>query len=345
MAIALSSSPFAHGPNNVATVMLQVVYALIPAVAVHVWLFGPGILFNIVIASAVALASEAAVLAARARPVAPALTDGSALLTALLLAVAMPPLSPWWLVAVGSGFAIVFGKQLFGGLGFNPFNPAMLGYATLLISFPLEMTTWLAPLSLRSGELGLGAMLSYVFSGSLPAGLSLDTITGATPLDAVKTQLAIGRTLEEITGNPLFGRFAGSGREIVNGMYLVGGLWLIWKRVISWHVPGAMLATLFVLAALYHGFNPDHYAGPLFHLFAGGAMLGAFFIATDPISGATSTRGRIVFGIGVGAVAFVIRTWGGYPEGIAFAVLLMNMAAPTIDYYTQPRVYGHARGE
>jgi electron transport complex protein RnfD len=344
MANPVISSPHLHGPANVSNVMLRVVYALLPAVAGCVWLFGWGVLVNLLVAIAVALASEAAVLALRRRPILITLRDGSALVTALLLAIALPPLAPWWLVAVGSFFAIVFAKQLYGGLGFNPFNPAMAGYVLLLVSFPQEMTSWAAPAGLRSADLGLVQVLLHSLTGTLPADIHMDALTSATVLDTLKVQLGMAHTVSEIRGGPIFGYFGGKGWEIINGLILLGGLWLLWRRVITWHVPVAVLGSLALIATLFHLINPELYAGPLFHLASGGAMLGAFFIATDPVSGATSARGQLVFGIGMGLLIFVIRTWGGFPDGVAFAVLLMNMAAPAIDYYTQPRVYGHNRG-
>jgi electron transport complex protein RnfD len=169
---------------------------------------------------------------------------------------------------------------------------------------------------------------------------AIDSLSGATPLDSLKTQLGMGVALPQIITAPLFGQFGGRGWELINGMILLGGLWLLFKRVISWHVPVAMLGSLFAIAGLFHLLHPAAYANPLFHLFAGGAMLGAFFIATDPVSGATSNRGRLLFGAGAGVLVFIIRSWGGYPDGVAFSVLLMNMVAPTIDYYTRPRVFG-----
>ncbi|WP_303900943.1 electron transport complex subunit RsxD [Thiohalomonas denitrificans] len=344
MAEINSSSPYAHNPQNVTGVMLAVVYALIPATLAYVWLFGPGVLLNIGIAAVFALSAEATILAWRGAPVRPALSDGSALVTALLLGLALPPLSPWWLTTVGILFAIIIAKQLYGGLGFNPFNPAMVGYVALLISFPVEMTTWLAPESLRSGELGFGAMLSYVFTGNLPVGLTLDSITAATPLDEMKTQLSLGQTVNEIrSASPLFAQFGGTGWQVINGLFLLGGLWLLARRVITWHAPVGLLGMLFLLAGFFHFFDAGQYPGPVFHIASGGVLLGAFFIATDPTSGATSNKGRLVFGAGAGALIYLIRTFGGFPDAVAFSVLLMNMAAPTIDYYTQPRVYGHIR--
>jgi electron transport complex protein RnfD len=329
------SSPHLHGPAALNKVMLQVCLALLPALAVHGWLFGWGILFNVVVAVTVALASEALVLKLRQRPIVPTLLDGSAVVTALLLAIALPALAPWWLTAVGVAFAIIFAKQLYGGLGFNPFNPAMVGYVVLLISFPREMTAWLPPAELRETGLTLSMTASAVFGGG-----AIDSLSGATPLDALKTQLGMGVAMEQIMASSLFGQLGGRGWEVVNGMILLGGLWLLFKRVITWHVPVAMLGSLFAIATVFHLLHPEAYVTPLFHLFGGGAMLGAFFIATDPVSCATSNRGRLLFGVGVGVLTYIIRSWGGFPDGVAFAVLLMNMVAPTIDYYTRPRVFG-----
>lgn len=341
MPATLLSSPHVHGPANVSRVMLNVIYALLPAVLAFIWLFGWGVLINILLALVVALLSESLVLLARQRPVADSLLDGSAAVTAILLGMALPPLAPWWLVAIGSAFAIVFAKQLYGGLGFNPFNPAMAGYVLLLVSFPLEMTTWAAPVGVRGDDLGLIQALFYSLSEQLPEGLTLDSLSSATPLDSMKVQIGLARNVSEIAGGPIFGLLGGKGWEVTNSLLLLGGAWLLWKRIITWHVPVAMLGTLALLATVFHLINPSHYAGPLFHLFSGASMLGAFFIATDPVSGATSPRGQLVFGIGAGLLVYIIRVWGGFPDGVAFAVLLMNMAAPTIDYYTQPRVFGH----
>jgi electron transport complex protein RnfD len=186
--------------------------------------------------------------------------------------------------------------------------------------------------------------LALVFTGQLPTGLSLDAITMATPMDTIKTRLGLGETLTEISGGPLFGSFAGAGWEWINTWFLLGGLWLLQQRVIQWQIPAGMLGGLFLIALVFHVFNPDSYSTPLFHLFSGAAMIGAFFIATDPVSASTTPRGRIYYAAGIGLLTYIIRTWGGYPDGVAFAVLLMNMAAPTIDYYTRPRVYGHDDG-
>ncbi len=279
-------------------------------------------------------------LALRGRPVVATVSDSSAVLTGVLLALALPPLAPAWLPVVGALFAIVVAKQLYGGLGYNPFNPAMVGYVVLLISFPREMTQWSAPNGLDITQLGFTETLAWSLNGVLPAAITLDAITLATPLDSVKTSLGLGQMLSEITATPKFGAFGGHGWEWINVAYLLGGLYLIYRRLIDWRIPVGMLSALFIIALVFHGSDTDAFPAPLFHLFSGAAMLGAFFIATDPVSASTTPRGRLLFGAGIGVIVYVIRTWGGYPDGVAFAVLLMNMAAPTLDHYTKPRVFG-----
>jgi len=262
--------------------------------------------------------------------------------TAVLLALALPPLAPWWVTVTGTAFAIVVAKQLYGGLGYNPFNPAMVGYVVLLISFPREMTVWPAADVVSGHYAGILESVRIVFTGQ-PVVASLDAFTGATPLDLMKTQLGLNQTVAEAWVSPVFGDFGGKGWEWLGNGFFIGGLWLLYKRVITWHIPVAVLGSLFLMALVFSAYDPGSYPSPLFHLFSGGAMLGAFFIATDPVSAATTPKGRLVYGAGIGILTYVIRTWGGYPDGIAFAVLLMNMATPTIDYYTQPRVLGQEK--
>jgi electron transport complex protein RnfD len=334
------SSPHLPVDNSVDVIMRRVLLALLPGIAGMIWLFGWGVLVNILIAGTTALAAEAVMLGVRGRPVAATLRDGSALLTGVLLALALAPLAPWWIAVVGTLFAIVVAKQLYGGLGYNPFNPAMAGYVVLLVSFPLELTRWPTPGSAPE----LASTLAMIFTGAPPPGVSIDAITMATPMDTLRMQLGLGASLQELGKEPLFGFFAGFGWEWINLAFLAGGLWLLKTRVIQWQVPVAMLAGLAGMAGIFHLVNPAVYAAPLFHLFSGAAMMGAFFIATDPVTACTTPLGRIWFGLGVGVITWIIRTWGGYPEGIAFGVLLMNLAAPTIDYYTRPRVFGHDDG-
>ena len=336
MALPRITSPHATGNQRTQRVMLQVLLATVPAVLVLTWLFGIGTLVNLLWASLVALGCEAAILAMRKRPIAFYLKDGSALVTAVLLALALPPYAPWWLTLIAVGFAIIFGKQLYGGLGQNPFNPAMLGYVVVLISFPLPMTTWPA-----SHSVGMLAGIEHIWGlASLPDGWSQ-----ATALDSLKLNKSL--TVDELWAqNPAFGRFGGQGVEWVNLAFLLGGLYLLRQKLISWHAPAGMLAALALMSLLFwNGSGSDSNGSPLFHLLTGATMLGAFFIVTDPVSGATSQLGRLIFGAGVGVLLYIIRTWGGYPDGMAFAVLLMNLAAPTIDYYSRPRTYGHRKAE
>jgi electron transport complex protein RnfD len=337
------SSPHLSPASDVSVVMRRVLYALGPGLVCAWWFFGWGVIFNILFASLAAVAAEALMLRLRHRPVGPQLSDNSALLTGVLLGLALPPLAPWWVAVIGGLFAIVVAKQLYGGLGHNPFNPAMIGYVVVLISFPREMTYW--PNAADSGmrALTLIESLDWSLLGNLPPDVSLDALTRATPMDSAKIELGLGNTLSEIRTEPLFGDFGGHGFEWINLWFLVGGLWLLYTRTIRWQIPVGMLASLFGISLIFFVSDPDSYLSPLFQLFSGATMLGAFFIATDPVSASTTPRGRIIYGAGIGIITYLIRTWGGYPEGIAFGVLLMNMAAPTIDYYTQPRAFGHQR--
>ncbi len=329
---------------GVGAVMARVLLALGLGIAAYVVYFGPAILVSLALASLTALACEAAMLRLRGYRIAPFLKDGSALVTAWLLALSMPPLAPWWLIVGGTAFAIVIAKHLYGGLGSNLFNPAMAGYALLLVSFPVQMTQWPAVHMLAAVHLGLGESLAYIFLGQLPPGVSLDAVTMATPLDLLKTQLKLGHTVHEVTQSPVYGQVGGRGSEILALAYLAGGLFLLQQRIITWQVPVAMLAALFATALWFHVYDPDRYVAPWFHLASGGAMLGAFFIATDPVTGPTTPRGKLIFGAAIGLLVYLIRTFGGYPDGVAFAVLIMNMAVPLIDTYTQPRVIGHGQG-
>lgn len=335
-------APTAH--KGVARVMRIVLYTLIPTVILHVLFFGPGLLVQILLGCATALAAEAFALRLRRKPLAPFLGDYSAIITAVLLALCLPPLAPWWLIVSGTAFAILLAKHLYGGLGSNPFNPAMVGYAVLLVSFPVQLLQWLPPQAgLSHAQLSLVDVLTTIFTGALPSHLTWDAITSPTPLNSLRTDLALGMTMSEAQANPIFGMFGGHGWQWINLATLAGGIALLGLRIIRWHIPAAMLGALAACASLMYVIDPGAYAGPIFHLTSGASMLGAFFIATDPVSAATSDRGRLVYGAGIGVVTYVIRTWGGYPEGVAFAVLLMNLSVPLIDRYTIPRIYGHVK--
>jgi electron transport complex protein RnfD len=333
-------SPYISKPDSVAQIMLKVLLALLPGIALYVWYFGPAILVSITLASLTALGTEALMLKLRNRPIMPFLKDNSALLTGWLLALSIPPLAPWWMIVVGTTFSIAIAKHLYGGLGNNLFNPAMVGYAVLIISFPMQMTQWVAPHGLGQIEPGFFDQLKYIFFNALPDNATLDAITMATPLDNLKTHLHLDQPIQQILDMPVYGQMAGHGSEMVAWGFLFGGLYLLAARIISWHIPVAYLGTLFVIAGIFYLFDPSHYATPLFHWFSGAAMLGAFFILTDPVSSPTTNTGRLIFAAGAALITYLIRVFGGFPDGVAFATLLMNICVPLIVLYTQPKVFG-----
>lgn len=337
---ATAAAPHIPAATSVAGVMQQVLLALLPGIAAHCWYFGPGILLQILLAVGFALGFEALVLKIRQRPVLAALGDYSAVVTAVLFALCLPPLVPWWIALIGMFFAIVIAKHLYGGLGHNVFNPAMVGYVVVLICFPQSMTQWLPAAAPGSWAMGLWESSSSIISGHLPAAMQWDAISQATPLDTLRTGVNSGQTVDEIRRSPIFGDFGGQGWEWIANWFALGGIWLLWRRIISWQVPVSMIGTVLLLGLLAYFADSGSNPVPLQHVFSGALVLGAFFIATDPVSGCTSNRGRLLFGAGVGILTLVIRRWGGYPDGVAFAVLLMNMAAPLIDRYTVPRFYG-----
>ncbi len=338
-----SSGGAPHMPPQVtvAGVMQQVIYALVPGIAAHLWFFGPGLIIQIILAVVFALGFEAIMLKMRKQDLRLYLGDYSVVVTAILFALCIPPLAPWWITFIGMLFAVVVAKHLYGGLGNNVFNPAMVAYVVVLISFPQEMTQWLPPREIAESVVKLMDSISIILTGQLPAPLAWDAITQATPLDTLKTGLGIGRTVHEIRQSPIFGDFGGLGWEWIANWYLAGGIYLLYRRIIPWQVPVALIGSVLLLSLPAYLMDPANNSFPLQHVFSGALILAAFFIATDPVSGCTSALGRFWFGAGVGIITLVIRRWGGYPDGIAFGVLLMNMAAPLIDRYTKPRVYGH----
>ncbi|MDC5807414.1 electron transport complex subunit RsxD [Vibrio europaeus] len=348
MAFFIASSPHAHSRRSTPDLMKWVALCALPGLVAQTYFFGWGTIIQLILAIVISLGLEALVMLARKRHPMSALRDNSALVTAWLLAIAIPPLSPWWIITIGLIFAIVIAKHLYGGIGQNLFNPAMVAYVVLLISFPVQMTSWISPNELQATAISSGDAFSLIFTGFNLEGLSLqqirtgiDGVTMATPLDAFKTALTTGNTASEALTQPQFGNLAGIGWEWVNLAYLIGGLILIKVRVINWHIPVSFLLSLTLISSLFMMLTPGTTASPLIHLLSGATMLGAFFIATDPVSASTTVKGRLVFGAFIGAMVFIIRSWGGFPDGVAFAVLLGNMCVPLIDYYTKPRTYGH----
>ncbi|QNI04756.1 RnfABCDGE type electron transport complex subunit D [Halomonas sp. SH5A2] len=308
-------------------IMRWVIIATLPGLATMTFFFGLGVVSNVVLATAFGLGLEALFLRLRQRNLR-SLNDASALLTGVLLGASLPPASPWWLIGIGMVAAIVVAKQLYGGLGQNPFNPAMVGYALLLVSFPTYMTLWPAPQSLWPDTLGSQIMGSISLE-------QIDALSGATPLDAFKHK-ADGLTASQFWANPPLPPGTLRAWQWIAAAWTAGGALLLAKRLISWHIPVAMLGSMTAAAALIYVFNPENAASPWLHLFTGATLFGAFFIATDPVSAATSQRGKLIYGAGIGLLVIVIRTWGGYPDAVAFAVLLMNLCVPLLDIYTVP---------
>ncbi|VAW77623.1 Electron transport complex protein RnfD [hydrothermal vent metagenome] len=342
-----SSSPHVSNARPLSNMMLLVLIALIPGALTWIYFFGISLLITLLIAVPTAITFEALTLKLRGRPVKLFLQDYSAVVTAVLLAICLPTYAPWWMIVIATGFAIVIAKHLYGGLGQNPFNPAMIGYVVILISFPATMNQWTTVS--HEHRFSVSKAINLQLGSTTEANKKwFDSVSSATPLNLSQGDLDRGHTLTEIYHHQpfarMFGGNIGAGWQWINFMFLLGGIALIMLRVIQWHIPLAMLASIAIISFLFHVSDSDLYHSPLLHLFSGGTMFAAFFIATDPVTACTTPKGKIIFGIGVGLFTWLIRTWGGYPDGIAFAVLLMNMAAPTIDYFTQPRVFGHQQG-
>ncbi len=316
----VSSSPHIHDGQTTSGIMRLVIFALLPAALFSVYIFGISSLRVIIISICSALLFELVALRIMKRPV--NVRDGSALLTGLLLALNLPPGSPWWLVVTGTFFAIVVAKQFFGGLGYNPFNPALIGRVVLVISFPVQMTKWIAP-----------------------SKWGADAVTTATPLGRIAESLeALGHIemefgREEIL-NLLVGNRGGCLGEVSIILLLAGGLYLIVKKVISWHIPVTFIGSVWAMTGIFHLIDPAHYANPTFHVLTGGLFLGAIFMATDYVTSPMTPLGKIIFGAGCGVITVLIRLFGVYPEGVSFAILLMNAATPLIDRYTKQKVFG-----
>ncbi|NIS59851.1 MAG: RnfABCDGE type electron transport complex subunit D [Proteobacteria bacterium] len=320
--LILSSSPHIHGEESIPRIMYGVVVALIPAMFMGFYLFGFRALAVILVSVVAGMAVEAGTQRIRGRKV--TISDGSAVVTGILLALNLPPTVPWWLVVVGSAIAIVIGKQIYGGLGYNPFNPALVARVILLISFPVQMTTWVKP--------------SPLFSGTI------DAVTTATPLGEMKTHLLVEKSLEGFTmgglWDPFIGNIGGCIGETSVIALLIGAGFLLYRGYITWHIPLTFVGTVFILSGLFWLINPDQYMNPVFHILTGGLMLGAFYMATDMVTSPITVRGMMVFGAGCGVITIIIRLFGGYPEGVSYSILLMNAATPLIDRYARPTTFG-----
>nr|WP_282453005.1 RnfABCDGE type electron transport complex subunit D [Lysobacter sp. CAU 1642] len=321
-------------PRGVRQVMGWVLLALLPAALIHHLWFGWGIWLQIGLAAGFALLIEATALRLRGLPVQPFLTDLSAPLTGVLFAFCLPPDAPWWIAAFGMLFAIGIAKHAYGGLGGNTFNPAMVGYAAALVCFPAEMARWPVP-----GTLDLGATVQQVFGLSAP----LDAIARPTPLDQARNALGEGLSISELRAGEAFRGGAAHPALPLALAFAAGGALLLWQRLIHWRQPAALLLGLLALAAPAWLLDPDLHLSPMEHLVQGAAVMAAFFIITDPVSGCSTPRGQWLFGIGVALLTLLIREFGQYPDGIVFAVLLMNAAAPWIELHSRPRIHGESK--
>lgn len=343
------SSPHTHSSNLTAKFMLWVMVAMLPALGVQWYFFGYGVFIQVVIAISLAVVIEIALAKLRRKLTAFYLADLSGLLTALILAMSIPPYAPYWIVVIGVIVALLLAKHVYGGLGQNLFNPAMVAYALLLVSFPVQMTGWLVPIDLLNEPPTFSDAISLVFSGVTSDGFSVhqllgsvDGIAQATPLDSAKTSMQkLG--VEGVLQSPIFSGMFANGWLQINLAFLAGGLLLIYKRIIHWQIPVAMLMVFALLSGLTDLLLPHTHLNVVSQLFSGAMMFGAFFIATDPVTASITPRGKLIFGSLIGLFVYLIRYYGNYPDAVAFSVLLANICVPLIDHYTQPRLYGTGR--
>ena len=319
--------------------MLNVGLALLPGLACYVWFFGWGIVVQCLLAVIFALTLEYLMLKLRRRPAKAFLMDGSAVVTGLLFALTISPLSPWWITLSGIAFAIIVAKHLYGGLGHNLFNPAMAGYVFVLLCFPAQMNVWPAALE---NPLTLVSYLQAILGSEQ---INFDAISGATVLGDIKSQLGSMSMISEIRLDPIYGHYGGLAWEWISGGFMLGGIALLLFRVIKWQIPVATLAGIVILSIIFNFYDNDIYATASFHLFSGGIFLCAFFIASDPVTASTTPAGRLIYGCLIGILIYLIRVWGDYPDGVAFAVLGANALVPLIDYYTRPSVIGETHNE
>ncbi|KND84587.1 electron transport complex subunit RsxD [Aggregatibacter actinomycetemcomitans] len=354
------SSPHTHSGKLTARVMFWVIFAMIPAIVLQVHYFGFGVLIQSALAIMFALLLELAVTRLRKKRMLSYISDFSVTLTALILAVAIPPYAPYWVILIGTFCAVILGKHVYGGLGQNPFNPAMVGYVVLLVSFPLQMTTWMPPIALLAEPPTFHDAALLIFSGLTSDGFSLhqltasiDGITQATPLDSARTfysalcsDCSADVAFYDLVKLPIFmqnGWDLAQGWWQINVAFLIGGVFLILKKIIHWQIPAAMLGSFALLDLLTELFGNGAQLSLPAQLMSGAMMFGAFFIATDPVTASITPRGKLVFGALVGSLLYLIRFYGNYPDGVAFSILLSNICVPLIDHYTRPRVAGHRR--
>ncbi len=340
--IYTSSSPHAHSGASSPRIMWTVCAVLLPAAAWSVWMFGLPALEVILATTIFSVVFEALCQLVARKPI--SLRDGSATLTGLILALTLPPGLPLWICAIGAFVAIVVAKGVFGGLGQNPFNPALTGRVFLLIAFPAPLTRWIVPRG--TGEQLFGQpVTAYDAAGNLVelGADKVDAITAATPLGLLSEKGAHAVAAISDSQEVFLGQINGSLGETSGLLLLLGGLFLLWRGIIGWQIPVSFLVAVAAFAAVTNGIDDTHFAGPVFHLFTGGVMIGALFMATDYVTSPMFPLGKIIFGAGCGILTMVIRLWAGYPEGVSFAILLMNACVPIIDTYTRPKKFGYRR--
>ncbi|AJY46787.1 RnfABCDGE type electron transport complex subunit D [Martelella endophytica] len=338
--------PFTHSGASISRTMTLVMAALLPATIFGLYQFGWPAIFLFLVTVVSAVLAEFLALRMAGKPVMPFISDGSAMLTGWLIAMSLPPWAPWWVGVLGSFIAILLAKHPFDGIGQNLFNPAMVARTVLLISFPVEMTRFVAPMPLGSADApGFISALEITFG----LGSHFDAMSSASFLGSVKTQLGQAERLPDILASGYhpfalaFGTVSGSTGETSALFLLAGGLFLLATRIISWHIPIAMIITMVALSGIFHFIDPNHFLGPVMELSSGTFIFATFFIATDYVTAPSTPLGKLIFGAGVAALTFLIRTFAAYPEGVAFSILLMNATVPIIDHTIRPRIYGRTR--
>lgn len=336
----VSSSPHIRGDVSIERIMYSVIAALCPALIASVYFFGARALWLTLLAMASSVCTEWILVKLRRRPV--TMWDGSALLTGLLLAFNLPPGVSWWIPVVGAFFAIAIGKQVFGGLGYNPLNPALLGRAFLLASWPVQMTTmWLAP---RGGTLsGLDAVTSATPLTGLKESHRILSDPGTFPVEKVTEATDFIAHLSASYADLFWGRVGGCIGETSVIFLLIGAAFLFYKGYIGWHIPVGYIATVALLTWIFCGADGPFTGHPLFHVMAGGLILGAFYMATDMVTSPVTPKGKLIFGVGCGILTTLIRLIGGYPEGVSYSILLMNITVPLLDRYTRPKIFGEVK--
>lgn len=324
--LTVSMSPHDYGKDNVRKIMYGVIIAMLPALLVSVYFFGLGAIRVTLLAVAACVFFEWIFQKFLIKGN-NTISDGSAIVTGMLLAFNVPSNLPWWIIIIGALVSIGIGKMSFGGLGKNPFNPALVGRVFLLISFPVQMTSWPQV-----------KVLNFALT---------DAETGATPLAIVKEGLRSGEKFSEIIAqmptsysDMFYGQMGGSLGEISALALIVGGLFMLVRKIITWHIPVSIIGSIAVFTGILYGINPEGFADPAFHILTGGVLLGAIFMATDMVTSPMTVKGMWIFGVGIGIITVCIRVWGAYPEGISFAILIMNSVVPLINSYCKPKRFG-----